>query len=642
MAAGSPCGDFTDTKCTDPDTCDGAGSCQANDAADGATCGDEGTECVKPDTCLAGACQDNGFVAAGSLCGDLTDATCTDPDTCDGGGICQANHAADGTPCDDDGQFCTGAETCNRAGECVSAGDPCDDLGLVCDEPSMQCVEDDSACGDVDCSGAVGLADAGAVAELDVGLRACDAPGLECADQCDIAPPSGATPGDGACNIGDALRMAQCAEGLIACGFGCETLACDAPVAAVPPVASEPAAVSCEASGCAGPGALLEVEMRVNAGSAALGAYTFEFACDPAVLEILTVVGGRTPEFLMDPVAVVDGEGCHARFAAYQTASLTGPTETVSVAQLTLRVREAVMAKVATPLALEVDALFTAAGQPLSVEILDDEVIVGGCDGDGDCRDGNACDGQETCDLGSCQCRAGTPVTCSDGDVCNGVETCAAPSGGCAAGVPLTPCPEDTNECTVASCDPLTGCGQARVPDGLSCTPALGCQTGAACLAGVCIESSVCEAVAVATVQVVPIKPKLQRVKVEFHGEPKTKCGAQVFVTLPPAKAVKAAGATSAPATAGRCAKTIAKARKKAARQDTTEVAVTKKGETQIKSDQTSARLELRLNRIGQCLLADAAGRGERLIGRVQAEVTPKDGDTMLLEHLIEIVQNAS
>jgi hypothetical protein len=373
-----------------------------------------------------------------------------------------------------------------------------------------------------------------------------------------------------------------------------------------------------------------------------LGAYTFEFACDPAVLEILTVVGGRTPEFLMDPVAVVDGEACHARFAGYQTASLTEPTETVSVAQLTLRVREAVTEKVVTPLALEVDALFTTAGAPLPVEIVDDEVIIGGCDGDGDCRDGNACNGQETCDLGTCQCRAGTPVTCSDGNVCNGIETCTAPSGQCAAGAPLTPCSEDTNECTVASCDPVTGCGQAPVPDGLSCTPTLGCQTGAECREGACIESSVCEAVAVATVQVVPIKPKLQQVKVEFHGEPRTKCVAQVFATLPPAEASKAAAATRAAVTAGRCAKTIAKARKKAAKQNTTEVAVTKKGKTVITNKQTSAQLGLRLNPIGQCLLADAAGRGESLKARARTVVTPKGGDTTLLDHLIEIVRNAS
>jgi len=268
------------------------------------------------------------------------------------------------------------------------------------------------------------------------------------------------------------------------------------------------------------------------------------------------------------------------------------------------------------------------------------EAIVGGCDGDDDCGDDNACNGVETCDLGTCQCRAGTPVTCSDGNVCNGIESCAAPSGQCLPGTPLTACPEDADECTVATCDPLAGCGQAPVADGLSCTPTLGCQTGATCLEGECVESFVCEIVVVATVQVVPIKPKQQQVKAEFHGEPKTKCTAQAFVTLPPAEAPTAAATTRAAAKTGGCAKTITKARNKAARQNTTEVAVTTRAKTRIKSNQTSALLGLRLNPIGRCLFADAAGRGEGLIARVRTQVTPKGGETTLLDHLVEVVRN--
>ncbi len=36
---------------------------------------------------------------AGTACGDSADDDCTDPDTCDGSGSCQDNHELDGTPC---------------------------------------------------------------------------------------------------------------------------------------------------------------------------------------------------------------------------------------------------------------------------------------------------------------------------------------------------------------------------------------------------------------------------------------------------------------------------------------------------------------------------------------------------------------
>jgi len=76
------------------------------------------------------------------------------------------------------------------------------------------------------------------------------------------------------------------------------------------------------------------------------------------------------------------------------------------------------------------------------------------CMNNGDCDDGNACNGVETCDtvLG---CKAGTPLSCDDGDVCNGTETCNALSG-CRAGTPLD-C-SDTDACNYEHCNATTGC----------------------------------------------------------------------------------------------------------------------------------------------------------------------------------------
>ena len=123
------------------------------------------------------------------------------------------------------------------------------------------------------------------------------------------------------------------------------------------------------------------------------------------------------------------------------------------------------------------------------------------------CSDGNPCTIGESCDLGLCTgglwqaCNdkdlctldicdvvAGTakcshPVlpegaNCDDGDVCNGFSACA--NDGCVVGVPLK-C-EDTNPCTLDSCNPLKGCAHTShsgsCDDGNACTLSDGCASG--------------------------------------------------------------------------------------------------------------------------------------------------------------------
>jgi len=136
--AGTACGDPSDTDCDDPDTCNGAGTCVVNHEPDGTACPDDGNDCTD-DTCSAGTCT-HANKPAGTACGDPSDTDCDDPDTCNGAGACLENHAPDGTPCDDD-LFCTGTETC-VGGACQSSGDPCTDPALpFCDEDSDACVE---------------------------------------------------------------------------------------------------------------------------------------------------------------------------------------------------------------------------------------------------------------------------------------------------------------------------------------------------------------------------------------------------------------------------------------------------------------------------------------------------------------------
>lgn len=112
FSAGTACGDPADTECTDPDICDGLGSCVANHASAGTSCG----------------------------IGDDTD--CTNPDTCNASGACLDNHAANGSTCDDT-IFCNVGETCT-GGACGGGGPrDCSD-GLpcttdICNEQASQC-----------------------------------------------------------------------------------------------------------------------------------------------------------------------------------------------------------------------------------------------------------------------------------------------------------------------------------------------------------------------------------------------------------------------------------------------------------------------------------------------------------------------
>ena len=71
LAVGTSCGDPTVDDCTDADTCDGAGTCLANDDAVGTACTDEGNECTSDVCDGAGSC----------IHPNLTDGTASDKAT---------------------------------------------------------------------------------------------------------------------------------------------------------------------------------------------------------------------------------------------------------------------------------------------------------------------------------------------------------------------------------------------------------------------------------------------------------------------------------------------------------------------------------------------------------------------------------
>lgn len=96
-------------------------------------------ECDPGESCTGSSadCPADTFSPPETPCGNPSDSDCTNPDSCNGSGVCLSNHAAPGTPCTSDGLFCNGAETCS-VGICVSGPGPCLSEE-VCDEPTDTC-----------------------------------------------------------------------------------------------------------------------------------------------------------------------------------------------------------------------------------------------------------------------------------------------------------------------------------------------------------------------------------------------------------------------------------------------------------------------------------------------------------------------
>jgi hypothetical protein len=106
----------------------------------------------------------------------------------------------------------------------------------------------------------------------------------------------------------------------------------------------------------------------------------------------------------------------------------------------------------------------------------------------GSCTAPDACHVAGMCDptTGSCGMMALPDGTsCSDGNACNGEETCQA--GVCTPGA--APSCGSSDPCQVGICDPINGCATAAAPNGTACT--LPNATGT-CTNGVC-GSDVCQ-----------------------------------------------------------------------------------------------------------------------------------------------------
>ncbi len=100
--------------CDDGNTVGGdccSATCQIESA--GTVCRAATGVCDAVETCTGAAatCPLDAFEPSGASCGSTADTTCTNPDTCDGSGICQANYETTGTLCED-GNACSTGTVC--------------------------------------------------------------------------------------------------------------------------------------------------------------------------------------------------------------------------------------------------------------------------------------------------------------------------------------------------------------------------------------------------------------------------------------------------------------------------------------------------------------------------------------------------
>ncbi len=474
-AAGTACGSASDTECDNPDTCNGSGSCQLNNAANGTFCGDAGTECTNQDTCSSGVCADAGFKTAGAACGDGSSGACDNADSCDGAGSCQVNHVASGTSCSD-GNACTSGETCNGSGACAggSAVDPndnnpctsdsCDPLTGVHNDP----VANGTSCDDSTvCNGSETCQNGSCVP----GTPVIADDGNPCTvDSCDPVLGAQHTPGNagalcrastGACDVADYCDGASpaCPDAKASAGTSCsDNNACTQ-------------SDQCDSSGTCAPGPLVVCTALDQCHDAGV--------CNPGT-------GVCSNPAKADGSACSDGNAC-TQTDTCQTGACSGSNPVVCSAS---------------------DQCHDAGVCNPGTGVCSNPAKADGSA----CSDGNSCTQTDTCQAGACSgsnpvvcsasdqchdagvCDTGTGVcsnpakadgsACSDGNACTQTDTCQA--GACSGSNPVVCSASD--QCHEAGvCDTGTGvCSNPAKADGSSCNDGDACTSEDSCQSGSC------------------------------------------------------------------------------------------------------------------------------------------------------------
>ena len=500
-APGTPCGDASDTVCTDPDTCDGNGTCLPNHAPTSTVCRAAVGSCDVAETCTAsGTCPANAFVGSGVACGSGADTDCDNPDTCNGSGTCLANNEANGTTCTTDSNPCT-VDQCS-AGVCAH---PAGNGGTVCRTAAGECDLAES------CTGASPTCPSDIKKGSGVG---CTDDGNQCTnDQCDGTnvlcqhPNKGAGAACGSAADTDCDNPDTC-NGSGTCQINNEAngTTCTSD--------SNPCTVDqCSAGACAHPSG--------NAGTVCRAAAD---ACDLA--ESCTGTSASCPADAKSPSGTACGSGadtdcdnpdtCNGAGTCQANNEANGTTCTSDSNPCTLDQCGAGACThpagnagtVCRPAAGDCDVQETCDGASAACPADAKSSSGSGCPDDGnqctnDQCDGTSvlcqhpdkaagaacgsaadsdCDNPDTCNgAGACQTNhAADGSTCDDGNPCTTPDQCSA--GACAPG-PGPDC-NDNNVCTTDTCDLMTGCAHTNNTD--SCEDGDLCTAPDMCSAGLC------------------------------------------------------------------------------------------------------------------------------------------------------------
>jgi uncharacterized repeat protein (TIGR01451 family) len=408
------------------DSCDSVAGCITSPVANGSSCSD-GNLCNGDETCQAGTCT----VGTPLNCNDAN--VCTS-DSCNPASGCQNVAVANGTACVD-GNLCNGNETC-QGGVCT-AGAP-----LNCNDSNI-CTAD--TCGATTGCSNTPVLNGSSCTDGNV----CNGPEI-----CQSGTCTGGTPIN--CNDNNVCTTDGCDP-----VFGCTNTAV-LNATPCPDTNVCNGAETCQAGVCA-----TGTPLNCNDSNVCTAD-----TCNP--------VTGCTNAPVLNGTACDDGDECNGDETC-QAGVCSG----------------------APPVNCD-------DGNPCTTDTCD---AVLGCQNipvsnGSPCLDGNLCNGAESCQAGTCT--AGTALNCNDtnvctndscdpasgcvntpvvnglpcldGNVCNGSESCQA--GACTPGTALN-C-NDSNICTTDTCDPISGCGNAAVLNGTTCSDGDVCNGGELCQAGVC------------------------------------------------------------------------------------------------------------------------------------------------------------
>ena len=196
--------------------------------------------------------------------------------------------------------------------------DSCDLVSGECSNTPIDCSLLDDQCNVGVCDGQSGVC----VAEAQDGQACNDGNACTGGDSCDAA---------GTCLAGAAVNCDD--------GNACTLDTCDL----ITGCSNEPipgcVSVSAIPDNLApAPGTTFVAEVVIDAGYEALGAYSTRLECDDSVMEIEAVAAGASIEFA-EPISNQDG-ACSVALTDFQADSTEGPSGAVSVARVTIRVKE--------------------------------------------------------------------------------------------------------------------------------------------------------------------------------------------------------------------------------------------------------------------------------------------------------------